>query len=70
MNLLIFTKKERVINFNKCFPNIKKALFEYDNGNIDIHRYIWIYLKKPSKKISRIKIKKKVKKIKKLSYIV
>lgn len=69
MSVLILKIKELYTNFNKCFPNIKKALSEYENGNIDIHKYIWIYLKKPPKKKRLIQIKKTIKKIKKISFI-
>ena len=69
-NGLFFIIKELYNHFSKCFTNIKKALDEYENGNIDIHRYIWIYLKKPTKRKKIIKIKKVIKKIKKISFIV
>jgi|LakMenE18May11ns_1017448.scaffolds.fasta_scaffold9722010_1 hypothetical protein len=69
MILLIFNKKEISVYFNKCFTNVKKAVLEYEKENLDIHTYIWIYLKKPTKKKIIIKIKKTKKKIKKISYI-
>lgn len=66
----ILKKKEILIYFKKCFTNVKRALLEYEKENLDIHAYIWIYLKKPTKSKKIIKIQKTKKKIKKISYIV
>ena len=57
-------------NFNstKCFNNTKKAIMEYRKKTLSIHKYIWIYLKKNQN--IKIKLKKKLKYVKKLNFIL
>jgi hypothetical protein len=69
MIFLILKIKAKIINFIKYFSNVRQALYEYMKNIIDVHSYIWIYINKPTKTKRLIKIRKKKKKIKKLSFI-
>lgn len=57
-------------NLRKCFHSNKSLINEYKKKTVDLHTYIWIYLKNVEKPLNIINIKRARKKVKKINFLV